>query len=262
MARGRTRSLLVRRHHGEASGRRPEQVVVEEPLEIRLDGRRVAATLRTPGHDYELAVGRCFVDGLLAGAPVRAVRYCATGSALDTAFNVVTVDTGGRAPAPAPVPVASCGWCGADQIDDLALRLAPLPPHRGVGVEVLLGLAGALAAAREPAVDGVHAAAAFDRSGALTLVREDVDPRNAVDQVVGRLVLDGALPAAGFGLVVDGRVGFETVQQAWSAGFTTVVGTGAASSLAIDAATRAGIPLVGSAGPDRLDLWVEAPDAG
>ena len=98
MARGRTVSRLVRRHADGDQSRGPDRLVVEEPLEIRLDGRRVATTMRTPGDDYELAVGFCFTDGLLAGAPVQRVRYCATGSAVDTGFNVVTVDTGGQAP--------------------------------------------------------------------------------------------------------------------------------------------------------------------
>ena len=128
MARGRTRSLLVRRHADGESGRAPDRVIVEEPLEIRLDGRRVSTTMRTPGHDYELAVGFCHNEGLLAGAPVQTVRYCATGSAVDTAFNVVTVDTGGRAPVPQPrltTTTSSCGWCGTDEIEVPSSRISP-----------------------------------------------------------------------------------------------------------------------------------------
>ena len=104
MARGRTRTELVRRvgASGAADGRQPDELIVEEPLAIHLDDVLVATTMRTPGNDYELAVGFCHTEGLLAGAPVTGVRYCATGSAVDTAFNVVTVDTAGRAPAPTP----------------------------------------------------------------------------------------------------------------------------------------------------------------
>ncbi len=133
VARGRTVSQFVRRVDGDATSRVPDQLVVEEPLEIRLDGTRVATTMRTPGHDYELAVGFCFTDGLLAGAPVQRVRYCATGSAVETGFNVVTVDTGGRAPQPQPrltTTTSSCGWCGTGAVDDVAARLTSLPDPR------------------------------------------------------------------------------------------------------------------------------------
>src|SRR6195952_3168080 len=104
MARGRTQRVVARRIGADPTGRRPDEVIVEEPMEIRLDGHLVTTTMRTPGHDYELAVGFCFTDGLLGGAPVQTVRYCATGSAVDTAFNVVTVETGGQAPEPTPRP--------------------------------------------------------------------------------------------------------------------------------------------------------------
>jgi hypothetical protein len=102
MARGRTTTVLVTRVADGTARRRPDEVAVEEPMEIRLDGNLVTTTMRTPGHDFELAGGLCFADGLLAGAPVSGVRYCATGSAVDTGFNVVTVETGGLAPVPRP----------------------------------------------------------------------------------------------------------------------------------------------------------------
>jgi FdhD protein len=116
VARGRTVSQFVRRVDGDATSRVPDQLVVEEPLEIRLDGTRVATTMRTPGHDYELAVGFCFTDGLLAGAPVQRVRYCATGSAVETGFNVVTVDTGGPQTQRLTTTTSSCGWCGTGAV--------------------------------------------------------------------------------------------------------------------------------------------------
>src|SRR4051812_29025127 len=101
MPRGRTAQVMVQRlEDGEAS-RCPDRLIVEEPLEIRLDDHLVTTTMRTPGNDFELAVGFCHGEGLLHGAPVHQVRYCATGSALDTAYNVVTVETGGVAPEPA-----------------------------------------------------------------------------------------------------------------------------------------------------------------
>ncbi len=123
--------------------RAPDELVVEEPLEIRLDDHLAATTMRTPGNDFELAVGFCFTDGLLAAAPVTTVRYCATGSALETAFNVVTVDTGGLAPVPAArlgTTTSSCGLCGSTTLADLAARLDPLPRSAPVPLSVLVGV--------------------------------------------------------------------------------------------------------------------------
>ena len=269
MARGRTVSHLVRAFGargggggGELSGRKPDKVIVEEPLEIRLDGRRVTTTMRTPGHDYELAVGFCHGEGLLAGAPVQTVRYCALGSAVDTAFNIVTVETGGLAPVPAErltTTTSSCGWCGSDQIDDVAGRLSPLGAPTPFDLAMVATIPDAVAPHQElfGATGGVHAAAAFDPTGEVVVVREDIGRHNAVDKVVGRLLLDGALPASGLGLFVSGRVSFEIVQKAWAAGIGTVVAVSAPSSLAIAAAERAGIVLAGFARGGSLNLYVD-----
>ena len=256
-------SKLVRKHADGSSSRSPDQVIVEEPLEIRLDGARVTTTMRTPGNDYELAVGFCLTDGLLAGAPVQTVRYCATGSAVDTAFNVVTVETGGRAPVPEPrltTTTSSCGWCGTDQVDDVAARLTPLGTDRPTFDPLLLASMPERVAPHQElfaATGGVHAAAAFDVEGAVLLVREDIGRHNAVDKVVGRLLLDGGLPATELGLFVSGRVSFEIVQKAWAAGFGTVVAVSAPSSLAVEAATRAGISLAAFARPGRLNRYTD-----
>ena len=256
-------SQLVRAFEGGADlGRRPDQVIAEEPLEIRLDGHRVTTTMRTPGHDYELAAGFCHSDGLLAGAPIQRVRYCATGSAVETAFNVVTVDTGALAPEPTArlsTTTSSCGWCGTDQIDAVTERLTPVAGAVAIDPAVLMGAPDAVAPHQElfAATGGVHAAAAFDPDGAIVVVREDIGRHNAVDKVVGRLLLDGALPAGGLGLFVSGRTSFEIVQKAWAGGFGTIVAVSAPSSLAIQAARRADITLAGFARPGRLNLYTE-----
>src|SRR5213595_3012108 len=104
----------------------PDDVIVEEPLAIRLDGHPVTTTMRTPGNDFELAVGLCFTDGLLAGEPVLRCRYCGSGSAVLSEFNDVTVETGGRAPIPTPratTTTSSCGICGSTSIDELRSRI-------------------------------------------------------------------------------------------------------------------------------------------
>ena len=208
----------------------PDQLVVEEPMSIRLDGNLVATTMRTPGHDYELAVGFCHAEGLLAGHVVTGVRYCADGSAVDSNFNVVTVETGGRAPVPTPrlgTTSSSCGLCGSQTLDELTERLQPLDlsvvPRfdRQIVIAVPDSVMSAQGLFNE--TGAVHAAAVFDVNGKVMIVREDVGRHNAVDKVVGNLLLEKRLPANDLGLFVSGRASFEMVQKAWAAGFGTVV---------------------------------------
>ncbi len=258
--------MLVLRGEGAQLRQGPDELAVEEPLEIRLDDHLVATTMRTPGDDFELAVGFLHGEGLLAGAPVRDIRYCATGSAVDTGFNVVTVGTGGAVAAPAPrlAPItASCGLCGSATLADLEARLAPLDGLTPFSLEVL-----ARVPERVPAdqplfrrTGGVHAAAAVDVAGEPAVVREDVGRHNAVDKVVGRLLLDGRLPASSLALFVSGRAGFELVQKAWAAGFAAMVAVGAPSALAVRAARAAGLPLVGFARAGRLNVYAPVPGA-
>lgn len=263
MARGRTERLLVTTvERGSSPRRRPDELIVEEPLSVQLDGVTVGTTMRTPGHDYELAVGWCFTEGLLAGAPVTGVRYCATGSAVDSGFNVVTVETGGRAPVPVPrlgTTTSSCGWCGTEVLDDLAARLAPLDPVHPARFHP-----DALSGVPDRALDGqglfgatgaVHAAAVFHPDGEVTVAREDVGRHNAVDKVVGRMLLDGVLPAHGLGLFVSGRASFEIIAKAWAAGFAAVLAVSAPTALAVHTARRAGLLLAGFARGERLNVY-------
>ncbi|GAC1314585.1 MAG: formate dehydrogenase accessory sulfurtransferase FdhD [Acidimicrobiales bacterium] len=221
-------------------------------MEIRLDDHIVTTTMRTPGHDYELAVGFCVTEGLLAGAPVRSVRYCATGSADSTRYNVVTVSTGGCVPAPQTrlrTATSSCGLCGSASLDALRQRLEPLPGEP-VAVDMeAMAEAAAQTRARQPLFDAtgsIHAASTFDpASGAVDLVREDIGRHNAVDKVVGRLHLDGRLPARKSGLFVSGRASFEIVQKAWAAGFAMIAAVSGPSALALETARAANLVLVG-----------------
>ena len=233
--------------------RTPDEVIVEEPLEIRLDGQLVATTMRTPGHDYELAVGFCHGDGLLADARVTEVRYCATGSAIETEFNVVSVDTGGSAPQPRArvgTVTSSCGICGRDAIDELTSRLTPLAGTDLLDPALAVLIGDRVARQQElfERTGGVHAAAAFDLvSGEPTVVREDIGRHNAVDKVVGRLLLDHRLPTADrpAGLWVSGRASFEMVQKAWAGGFRALVSVSAPSALAVETAMAANMALLG-----------------
>lgn len=243
-------------------GRRPESVLVEEPLEVRVDGVAVTTTMRTPGHDFELAVGWCHAEGLLDGAPVRSVRYCATGSAVETGFNVVTVETAGRSAPPVPrlsAATSSCGTCGVEAVEGLTARLEPLPHGTTPEVAVVAGLAMQVSSEQELfALTGAsHAAAALRPAGETVVVREDIGRHNAVDKVVGRLLLDGDVPAHGMILWVSGRASFEMVQKAWAAGFATLVSVSAPSALAVRTAAGAGMMLVGFARDGRCTVYTD-----
>jgi FdhD protein len=253
--------VLTHRYDGTGVTRQPDQLIVEEPLEIQLDGVLVSTTMRTPGHDFELAAGFCFTEGLLGpDAPVRQCRYCGTGSAVDSEFNVVTVETGGLAPPPRPrltTTTSACGMCGNTAIDELRERLHTLPPVAPFPLDVLARVPDTVTSTQLlfDATGAVHAAVAFDRDGAPVLAREDIGRHNAVDKVVGRFLLDDRLPATGLGLYVSGRASFEIVQKAWAAGFSTVVAVSAPSALAVSAARLAGMTLCGFARGGRLNVY-------
>jgi FdhD protein len=240
------------RHTPDAEKKFPDRVIVEEPLEIRLDGHLVATTMRTPGDDFELAVGFCHAEGLLDGNAVKKIRYCATGSAVATKFNVVTVDT--ERPAADPpaarlgVTTAACGVCGTEAIDALAARLAPMKGKTRVPSNDVIASVDEAVRTQQPLFDktgAVHGAASFDlATGALGVAREDIGRHNAVDKVVGKLYLDGALPARDLGLFVSGRASFEMVQKAWAAGFACLLAVGGPSSLAVATSKQANLGLV------------------
>jgi FdhD protein len=260
--------VLTHHYRSGALARRPDDLVVEEPLEIHLDGTLVATTMRTPGNDFELASGFCFTEGMLDGAPVRSCRYCGTGSAVESEFNVVSVDTGGRAPTPTPrltTVTSACGMCGTTAVDELRERLHPLPPGAVIPWGVLAGAGDRFREDQQlfRRTGAVHAAVAFTADGSAVLAREDIGRHNAVDKVVGRLLLDGALPATALGLWVSGRASFEIVQKAWAAGFGTVVAVSAPSSLAVEAARLAGMTLCGFARDGELNVYTpDRPELG
>jgi FdhD protein len=252
--------MLVTSVTGDGVRRAPDQLIVEEPMTIQLDGHIVSTTMRTPGHDFELAVGFCHTEGLTVGVPVTGVRYCATGSATETEFNVVTVDTGGRAPVPTPrlgTTSSSCGWCGSEQLDDMCTRLPPLAKTEPMPLALLARIPSLVSGQQQlfGATGAVHAAAVFDGDGNIPLVREDVGRHNAVDKIVGALSLAGELPATGLGLFVSGRASVEMVQKAWAAGFGSVLAVSAPTALAVDAARRANLFLAGFVRGDRFNVY-------
>lgn len=258
---------MISRYEHERLTRVPDELIVEEPLEIRLDNHLVATTMRTPGEDFELAIGFCFSEGLLGDVPVTGSRYCATGSAVEGEFNVVDVETGGRAPPPTPrlgLATSSCGLCGSEAIDRLSRRWGRVVDASPFDPGVITAIARRVRSQQTlfDVTGGVHAAAAFDTGGELLAVREDIGRHNAVDKILGSLVQGGRLPAGGCGLYVSGRSSFEIVQKAWAGGFAVIVSVSAPSALAAQTARRAGIGLYGFARDGDVNLYVEQGSGG
>jgi FdhD protein len=254
---------------------RSDLLAVEEPLEVRVvveeAGRRrrhpIAVTMRTPGHDFELAVGFLHGEGALAGRSlVAGVDYCSDGAA-EEARNVVEVTLAPGAdfdPGRFSRNVytsSSCGICGRGSLELVRAALpakatiTPAEPRLDAGM--LLALPGRLAAAQATfaATGGLHAAALFDAAGVLELVREDVGRHNAVDKVVGARLLAGRLPAPDRLLLVSGRASFELVQKAVLAGLPVLAAVGAASSLAVELARDNGMTLIGFLRDGRFNVY-------
>ena len=261
---------------GETEVRRRDSLVTEEPLEIRLSAggrtQTVAVTMRTPGHDFELATGFLHAEGLLPGVPHQ-VSYCADVERADQKFNVVTVETDGpalEAPVRSGIVSSACGVCGSASLDALHERgLCRIADDVTVPLDVLYGLPDALRSAQGvfEVTGGLHAAGLFAADGSLVATREDVGRHNAVDKLVGWGVLGDRLPLSGTVLMVSGRCGYEIVQKAVAAGIPVVASVSAPSSLAVAVAEDFGVTLVGFlrgrrcnvyAGRERLRLPVPA----
>lgn len=230
-------------------------------MAIDLDDTRVTTTMRTPGNDFELAAGFCFTEGLLDGHPVVQVKYCANGSAVATAWNVVSVDTGGKAPEPTPrltTTTSSCGFCGTEEIDELLSKIDPIEGEP-LNWTVLAAAPDRLRPGQALFDDtgAVHAAGLVEPDGDVSLIREDIGRHNAVDKIIGKMLLDGDLPATGRGLVVSGRASFELVHKAWAAGFRALVAVSAPTALAAATAERAGMQLAGFARDGALTIYVD-----
>lgn len=244
-----SQTFTARRFAAGQSTTAPDQLLIEEPLAIHLDGVQVSSTMRTPGDDVELAAGFCVTEGVLAGAPILDVGQ----GSLSPDPNVIDVSTGGVAPAPTPrlgSTSSSCGVCGADAIKELADRLDPLSTYEAWDPTFLLSLPDTASAHQELfGVTGAsHAAALFDRHGELVVVREDIGRHNAVDKVIGHLVLEADhLVREDLALFVSGRASFEMVQKAWSAGLSALVAVSGPSALAVETARRAGLTMFGFA---------------
>jgi len=257
------RRVLKVAAEGEARRAR-DRLAVEEPLELRVAGRPVGVTMRTPGNDVELAIGYCVSERLVTRPDdVEAVRFCAPeGQAQE--FNVLTVDLRPGVPVPDPsldrlaVTSSSCGVCGKASIEAVTVTC---PSLAGDGLAVPTAVLAAIPDRVRHAqrvfeqTGGLHAAALCDADGEVRCVREDVGRHNAVDKVIGWAATERLLPLAGMVLFVSGRSSFEVVQKAAVAGAPLVAAVSAPSSLAVELAEQVGMTLVGFLRGDTMNVY-------
>ncbi|MGY4955894.1 formate dehydrogenase accessory sulfurtransferase FdhD [Streptomyces nigrescens] len=260
MGRVTERRRVIRIRDGAVSTR-PDTLVAEEPMEIRLGGKPLAITMRTPGDDFALAAGFLVSEGVLASAAELAnIVYCAgaTGEGGSNTYNVVDVRLADGVPVPDITlernvyTTSSCGLCGKASLDAVRttarwpLDTSPDTPVR-IEPATLSALPDRLRAAQRvfERTGGLHAAALFTTDGELLDIREDVGRHNAVDKIVGRALQQGRLPLSSCVLMVSGRASFELVQKAVMAGIPVLAAVSAPSSLAVDLAVETGLTLVG-----------------
>jgi FdhD protein len=230
-----------------------DEVAVEEPLEIRVDGMAIAVTMRTPGYDEELALGFLYGEGLID-------RAHEAGPTDDLAKNVIEVAGPLRRELTSRrfYTTSSCGVCGKGALEEVAVHAAPAPQGPQVPRALLAGLPDQLHQPSFERTGGLHATGLFSPAGELLAVREDVGRHNAMDKVIGHALLRDALPLADRILCVSGRLAFELVQKAAVAGAPILVGVGAPTSLAIELAADRGLTLAGFARHGRVNVYTGA----
>jgi len=236
-----------------AGATEPDRVAVEEPLEIRIGGQPVAVTMRTPGHDEELALGFCLSEGLRP----RAARLPD-----DLAANTVDVDAPGFDPARLRrsfYTSSSCGVCGKGALEAVAVEAPQIESRLQLSLSLVASLPDRLreAQAAFEVTGGLHATGLFSSAGEPLCVREDVGRHNAFDKVVGWAFGEGLLPLAEHVVCVSGRLSFELVQKAAVAGCPVLVAVGAPSSLAVELATDRGITLCGFVRGGAANVYTE-----
>jgi FdhD protein len=261
--RGVAERRVMKVSGGEARRAR-DRLAVEEPLELRVAGRPVGVTMRTPGNDFELAIGYCISERLVARPEdVEAVRFCAPeGQAQE--YNVLTVDLRPGVPVPDPsldrlvVTSSSCGVCGKASIDAVTVACASLAGDAlAVPGEVLAAIPARVREAQRvfEQTGGLHAAAICDATGEVRCVREDVGRHNAVDKVIGWAATEHRLPLTGMVLFVSGRCSFEVVQKAAVAGVPLVAAVSAPTSLAVELADQVGMTLIGFLRGNAMNIY-------
>jgi len=252
---------------------RRDDLATEEPMEIRIQAgeerRTVAITMRTPGHDFELAAGFLYGEGVAAPADVVSIAYCTDEDVpREARYNTVTVRLRGDVLPDLPsldrhfVTSSACGVCGTAGLDALRGRCSPLPDQEDllISTEVLYDLPGRLRSAQGVfgKTGGLHAAGLFTPAGEPLAVREDVGRHNALDKLVGWAMMSGRLPLGGHVLMVSGRTSYEIMQKALTAGLPVVCAVSAPSSLAVDLAREFGMTLVGFLREERFNVYAGA----
>jgi FdhD protein len=264
-------TIQLSRWKKDAALRTAEDVVaVEEPLEIRVNGHSVAVTMRTPGHDRELAAGFLLTEGVIKrGEDLLDLLVCktqpdaASGNVVDAQV-AATVAVDFARLTRHVFSASSCGLCGKATIDAVFQSFPRVESDTLFSPEVIAALPETLRAAQSnfEATGGVHASALFDARGETLVVREDVGRHNALDKVVGHALLADRLPLRDVMLVVSGRISFELVQKALAAGIPLIAGIGAPSSLAVECAQRGGQTLIGFLREDRMNVYAGAARLG
>jgi FdhD protein len=258
MGRITVRRRVTRITVGEGAVRREDVLAVEEPLEIRVGGTALAITMRTPGHDFDLASGFLVSEGVISrGEQFAAARYCA-GATVDgeNSYNVLDVSLAAGVPAPDPslernfFTTSSCGLCGKASIDAVRTLSSYVVADDPLLLDPARSRSGNVARSAGQDVfektGGLHAAALFDgTTGEMLVLREDVGRHNAVDKVVGWALTQNLLPLRGMVLMVSGRASFELTQKASMAGIPVLAAVSAPSSLAVELAAEIGMTVVG-----------------
>jgi FdhD protein len=227
-----------------------DAVAIEEPLEIRVDGAALAVTMRTPGHDEELALGFLYGEGLIDGPREAGLTEDLANNTIEVA-GPLTHDPGVRR----FYTTSSCGVCGKGALEEVAVLSAPVSAEPTIPRALAAELPNRLDQPGFRRTGGLHATGLFEPDGELLHTREDVGRHNAMDKVVGRALMDGQVPLSGRVLCVSGRLSFELVQKAAVAGAPILIGVGAPSSLAIELADDRGLTLCGFARRGTVNVY-------
>ena len=242
-------------------------LAVEEPLEIRISSAPLAITMRTPGHDADLAAGFCLTENIIEHADdLESIEPCRIAEYGNVVIVHLTEEAATRRQAQITCSTrelymsSSCGLCGKQSIDRIQQSIAPLTSPLQIPAALLHSLPALMRQTQSTfeATGGLHAAALFNAAGDLQLLREDVGRHNAVDKVIGAALLTGQLPLSHHLLLVSGRASFELIQKAAIAGIPLLAAVGAPSSLAVDLATRLNLTLVGFLREGRMNIYSAA----
>ncbi len=273
MGRVTARRRVVRIVDGRVTAR-PDTLAAEEPLEIRVSGQPLSVTMRTPGHDFDLAAGFLVSEGVVGrAAELSAIRYCA-GATVDggNTYNVLDVALAPGVPPPDPsvernfYTTSSCGLCGKASLDAVrsTSRWTVEEDELRVDIDAITKMPDTLRTAQLvfDRTGGLHAAGLFTRDGRLLCLREDVGRHNAVDKVIGWALREDRLPLSGTVLMVSGRASFELVQKAVMAGIPVLAAVSAPSSLAVELAAEMGLTLIGFLRGASMNVYAGAQRLG